>query len=96
MPRSSGDLRRRVAILSAVLFGCVLVGYFAIGGGVYFWKEYSHHYEAGAVSSLFALHTMQENYKNDHGSYASTFSELGLPLGANLNGDLLIWDGPYR
>lgn len=70
---------------------------FAIGGGVYYWKEYVHPYESGAVAGLFALHTMQENYKKDHGSYASRFPQLGLPRGASLNGDLLTWDGgPYR
>jgi hypothetical protein len=81
--------------LSAVLFACAVSGYFALGGGVYYWKEYTHHYESGAVSDLFALHTMQENYKKDHGSFAGTFSQLGLPLGARLNSDVLSWDGAY-
>lgn len=97
MPNSNGSSLRRIAVLCAVFFVCALVGYFAIGEGVYYWKEHVHHYESGAVARLFALHTMQENYKKDHGSYASMFSQLGLPLGASLNGDLLTWDGgPYR
>jgi hypothetical protein len=86
--------RKRV-ILSAVLLVCAISVYFALGWGVYYWKEYTHHYESGAVSDLFALHTMQENYRNDHGSYAGTFSQLGLPLGARLNSDVLTWNGPY-
>jgi hypothetical protein len=80
-------------MLCVVLFVCVLVGYFMIGGGVYYWKEYVHHYESGTVARLFALHTMQDNYKADHGSYACTVPQLGLPLGASLNGDPLTWDG---
>jgi len=49
------------------------------------------------VTRLFyALRTMQNGYKEDHGSYATTFSQLGLPLGAKLDGDVLIWDGGYR
>jgi len=39
---------------------------------------------------------MQENDKNDHGSYAGTFTELGTPLGARLKFDLLTWNGQYR
>jgi hypothetical protein len=96
MPSNSSNLRRKIAMVCAVLLVCI-VGYFALGWGVYYWKEYVHHYESGAVSDLFALHTMQENYKKDHGSFAGTFSQLGLPLGASLNGDLLTWGrGPYR
>jgi hypothetical protein len=39
---------------------------------------------------------MQENYRRDHGICAPTFSELGVPLGARLEGDVLFWDdGPY-
>jgi len=74
---------------------CV-VGYLAIGSGVYFWKENVHHYASGARSGLLALHTMQENYRADHGRYASNFSELGVPLGAHVQDDVLLWDGPYR
>ena len=94
---TSGNLllRRRVILCTALFVGAVSV-YFALGWGVFYWKEYTHHYEAGVVAELFALHTMQENYKNDHGSYAGTFSELGTPLGAKLNSDLLTWNGPYR
>lgn len=38
---------------------------------------------------------MQENYRTDHDHYAKDFSELGVPLGARLQGDELLWDGPY-
>jgi hypothetical protein len=93
---SKGLLRRRGVVLSAVLLVCAVSGYFALGWGIYYWKEYTHHYEAGAVSSLFALHTMQENYKKDHGSYAGTFSQLGVPSDAKLDSDVLTWDGPYH
>ena len=95
MTTNNGILSRRRVTLWAVLLVCVVSGYFALGWGVYYWKEYAHHYESGAVSDLFALHTMQENYKKDHGSYAGTFSQLGVPLGAKLNSDALIWSGPY-
>ncbi|MGA2344390.1 MAG: hypothetical protein ABSF93_00205 [Candidatus Sulfotelmatobacter sp.] len=95
MTTRNSIFRRRAVILSAVLFICAVSGYFALGWGVYYWKEYTHHYEPGAVSDLFALHTMQENYKKDHGSYAGTFSQLGVPLGARLNSDTLTWSGRY-
>ena len=74
---------------------CV-IGFLALGGGVYYWKENVHHYASGAKSELLALHTMQENYRADHGRYASNFSELGVPLGARVHGDVLEWDGPYQ
>ena len=38
---------------------------------------------------------MEENYRRDHGAYAASFAELGVPLGAQLDGDSLIWNGPY-
>jgi len=79
-----------------LLLACALAAYFSLGVGVYYWKEYLHHFEAGALSDLFALHAMQENYMRDHGSYADSFDKLGVPLGATLNGDILKWDGPYR
>jgi hypothetical protein len=87
--------RQKKMILTLTLV-CAIAGYFAIGGGIYYWKEHVHHYEAGAVSALFALHAMQENYRNEHGSYAESFVELGVPLGARLSGDTLTWYGPYR
>ena len=74
---------------------CV-VGYLAIGSGVYFWKEHVHHYASWARSELLALHAMQENYRADHGRYASNFSELPIPLGAQVQDDVLLWNGPYR
>ena len=73
-----------------------LIAYLAWGGGLYFWKEHFHHYKAGAKSDLLALHTMQENYRIDHGRYANNFAELGVPQGARLQGDALHWDGPYH
>jgi len=88
--------RRRRFIAYAILVCCVLLGYFAVIEAMYYWKESVHHYKSGAVSSLYALRTMQNGYKEDHGSYATTFSQLGLPLGAKLDGDVLIWDGGYR
>lgn len=87
-------LRRKTAVVSAALV-CATFFCFVLGWGVYYWKEYTHHYESGAVAGLFALHTIQENYRKDHGSYAGTFSQLGLPLGARLNSDVLSWNGPY-
>ena len=39
---------------------------------------------------------MQENYRTDHGSYAGTFSDLGIPQGARLQDGALIWDGAYQ
>lgn len=80
-------------LLVAIVVG---IGYLAIGGGVYFWKEHVHHYPSGARAELLALHTMQENYRADHGRYASNFSELGIPLGAHVQDGVLVWDGPYR
>ena len=71
-------------------------GYFLFGEAVYYWKEYVPHYEAGVAARLSALHRMEENYRKDHGAYAASFAELGVPLGAQLDGDALIWDGPYR
>ena len=67
-----------------------------IGNGLYFWKEKVHHQTPGATSHLLALRTMQENYRIDHGGYAGNFSDLGVPLGARLQGGVLLWDGPYR
>ncbi|MBV9074821.1 MAG: hypothetical protein JOZ10_14425 [Acidobacteria bacterium] len=87
--------RRKVVSCLFVLLA--LVGtYFAAAGALYYWKESVPHYESGVIGRLFALHTMQENYRRDHGSYAASFAELGVPLGAELAGDSLIWGGPYR
>src|SRR6266481_3911112 len=96
MAGKDSRVSRRAVIVCGVIFVCTLAGYLALGGAVYYWKERVPHYESGAVSALFALHTIQENYKTDHGLYASTFSQLGLPIGATLDGGLLCWDGPYR
>jgi hypothetical protein len=80
-----------------VLVGATcLIAFLVLGGGLYFWKEHAHHFKAGAKSHLLALHTMQENYRTDHGRYANNFAELGVPLGARLQGDALHWDGPYH
>ncbi len=62
MAGSSSVLGRRIAIRCVVALVCVLAVYFAFGFGVYYWKEHVHHYEAGAIASLIALHTMRENY----------------------------------
>ena len=71
--------------------------YLAAGSAPYFWKEHVHHYVSGARSALLALHTTQGNYRNDHSEYADTFSELGVPMRARMQGDELTWDGgPYR
>lgn len=87
--------RRRTVMIYAIVTCCVLLGYLAIGEAMYYWKESVHHYESGAISALYALQTMQNNYRKDHGSYATTFSQLGVPLGGRLNGVLLSWDGDY-
>ena len=40
---------------------------------------------------------MQENYRSEHGGYSGNFLELGVPMGARLQGDDLLWEGePYR
>jgi hypothetical protein len=74
----------------------VVGGFFLFGEAVYYWKEYVPHYEAGARSRLVALHRIEENYRKDHGVYAASFTELGVPLGGQLAGDALIWDVPYH
>jgi hypothetical protein len=90
-------VNRKLLILIGLLFAGAMLGYIAFGPGLYYWKEHAHHYEPGAYADLFALHTIQENYKNDHGEYAGSFSQLGVPLGGHLDGDSLEWDdGPYR
>jgi hypothetical protein len=88
--------RRRIVLVLLLLAVGGISAYFLVGGAVYYWKENVHHYQAGAISSLFALHTMEENYKKDHGTYPGSFEEPGVPLAARLDGDSLIWNGPYR
>ena len=78
------------------ILAIAVLGYFAFGFGMYYWKEYMPHYEAGAVSELDGLHILQENFKTEHGYYARTFSQLGVPLGAKLIGDQLSWSAQYR
>ena len=73
-----------------------VLGLYALCFGLYYWKEYTPHYEAGAESELDGLHVIQQNYKTEHGYYARTFSQLGVPLGAKLIEDQLTWEGPYR
>jgi hypothetical protein len=86
---------RKRAAKWALIFGLAFAVYFALAFGMYYWKEYMPHNEAGVVSDLDALHVIQQNYKAEHGYYARTFSQLGVPLGAKLVGDQLYWDGPY-
>lgn len=60
-------------------------------------KEAAHRSNvAGAHTDLLALCTMQTNYQIDHGGYAGSFSDLGVPQGARLQGEVLLWDGHYR
>jgi hypothetical protein len=92
--RDSGFRRKIIIVLFVLVVG--VGAYILVGGAVYYWKENVHHYEAGAVARLFALHTMEENCRKDQGTYAGSFAELGVPLGARLEGDSLTWDGPYR
>jgi hypothetical protein len=89
-------LRRNKIIRLLALPVIMVGGYFLFGVAVYYWKESVPHYEAGARSRLIALHRIEENYRKDHGTYAGSFSELGVPLGGQLAGDALIWDVPYR
>jgi hypothetical protein len=77
-----------IALALVIAFACV-------GEGIYFWKEHVHHPEAGALSGLEALYTMQLNYQHDHGRYAESFQELGAPLGAVVTGQTLDWKGGY-
>jgi len=88
--------RRNKIILMLAPLVIVVGGYFLVGEAVYYWKENIHHYEAGVAAQLSALHRLEENYRKEHGAYAASFAELGVPLGAKLDGDALIWDGPYR
>ena len=81
----------KLVLLAIGLVACFLV----LGPLIYYWKEYTKHYEAGALSSLQALHTMQENYMAEKGTYAESFVRLGVPLGASLRGDDLNWGAAY-
>lgn len=83
-------------IASLVLLFVGVAAYFLAGEALYYWKDNFPHYEAWAASRLFAIHTMEQNYRKDHRTYADSFAEVGVPLGAHLEGDSLIWDGPYR
>ncbi|HJX85225.1 MAG TPA: hypothetical protein VJ723_12855 [Candidatus Angelobacter sp.] len=76
--------------------GSISLGSIVLGAAIYCWKEYTPHFEAGALSSLRALQTMQENYKTEKGFYAGSFNELGVPLGAKLRGSVLTWDNGYK
>lgn len=76
--------------------GSILLGSIVFGAAIYYWKEYTPHFEAGALSSLRALHTMQENYKTEKGFYAASFHEMGIPLGATLHGGVLTWSDGYE
>jgi hypothetical protein len=87
---------RNKIIVSLALLVIGIGAYFLVGGAIYYWKEYVHHYESGVLSRLVALQRMEENYRKDHGTYAGSFAELGLPLGAHLDGDAITWDVPYR
>jgi hypothetical protein len=90
-------VKRRLLIIVGLAAAGALLGYLALGPGLFYWKESVHHYKSGAESDLLALHTIEENYKRDHGGYAGTFSQLGVPMGAQLDGNALSWDGgPYR
>ena len=81
----------KLALLAMGLVAC----FFVAGPLIYYWKEHQRHYEAGALSSLQALHTMQVNYMGEKGTYAESFVRLGVPLGASLGGDDLKWGGGY-
>jgi hypothetical protein len=96
MGNNRDNMFRRKIMIALLVLVVGVSAYFLVGGAVYYWKENVHHYEAGVVARLFALHTMQENYRKDHGTYAGSFAELGVPLGARLERDSLTWDGPYR
>jgi hypothetical protein len=84
--------RQKLAIRALLIAMVFVLGYAGAVGALYFWKEDVHHYASGARAELLALHTIQENYLNDHGTYAGTFYELGAPLGASVRNDELIWD----
>ena len=89
--RGSINWAAKLALWAMALVACFLV----MGPLIYYWKEYTKHYEAGALSSLQALHTMQENYMAEKGTYAESFVRLGVPLGASLRGDDLNWGAGY-
>jgi|SRR5579871_558553 len=86
---------RKLAFYVIMTLVLVLFAYLASGAAVYYWKEHVHHYRSGAVSCLYALHTMQNDFRLTNGHYADSFEKLGVPLGAKLTGDTLIWGGPY-
>lgn len=96
-PSSDAKLagKTRLALYLIAGIGLLFLCYIAIGAGLYYWKEYFPHYEAGAVASLEALYTMEENFKSEKGGYAGTFDELGAPLGARIQGNQLRWDEGY-
>jgi hypothetical protein len=71
------------------------IAYVSLGAGIYYWKEYVDHPEAGALADLEALHRIQLSYKHDHGHHAESFQQLGAPLGATVTGQILDWRGGY-
>jgi hypothetical protein len=96
--RTEKTMNARRKWIIAIVLGVVGIsaGSVVLGAAIYYWKEYTPHFEAGALGSLRALHAMQENYKTTNGSYARSFSELGVPLGATLHGGVLTWSDGYE
>ncbi len=96
MPATKNDDRRFPLWVKAILLiATAILLYIGLGAGVYFWKEYVPHHEAGALGTLGALHRMEKIYKAEKGFYAGGFAELGLPLGARLYNGILTWDDGY-
>ena len=81
----------RILLVFVVLILCSVI----LGAGVYYWKEYTLHFEAGALASLEALYAIQKNHSTEKGFYGGSFAELGVPLGATLHGTTLTWDNGY-
>ena len=79
-----------------IVFFC-LVAYVAAGAGLSVLKEWATTaYVPEVRSELLTLHTIQEDYRVSYGWYASTFSDMGIPVGATLQDEALYWSGPYR
>lgn len=92
-------IKRTVVVLLIASVCVIAVGYLLISIGGYFWKVHQsapEAYASGAKFHLLTLSSMQASYQMDHGGYAGNFSDLGVPQGARLQGNVLLWNGPYR
>jgi hypothetical protein len=89
-----GSSGKAITLAIAIVLG-VLLCYLALGPGLYYWKENVRHDEAGALSGLEALHTIEMNYKSEHGAYVADFAALGMPQGAYAHDGKLTFNEGY-